>query len=136
MPHSFSRRSLFAGALGAFPLTRWLNTSSPAAVGDSRSEAAFELRQRTAMLQSKRPIASMAVNGDEGSLPKRIACYAKGLPRNQFGEVDAATYNALLVAIRSQKHADFERIPRGAGRKLNDPQAAFTFHLEGGDPHT
>jgi hypothetical protein len=134
--HAFFRRRLFAGALGAFPVARWLNASTPAAVKDSRSEAAFELRKRTANLQSKRGIASMALNGDEDSLPKRIACYAKGLPRNQFGEVEAATDNALLIAIRSQKHTDFERIPRDGRRKVNDPQAAFTSHVEGGDPRT
>ena len=69
-------------------------------------------------------------------MPNRAACYTKGLPRTQFGEVDAAAYDAMLDAIKSQRHDDFERIPRAAGRKLVDPQAAFAFHLEGGDPHT
>ena len=78
----------------------------------------------------------MVSNGDENNLPNRIACFAKGLPQNQFGEVESGAYDALLVAVKSGKHADFERIPRGGGRKLNNPQAAFTFHLEGGDPHT
>jgi hypothetical protein len=136
MPYSFSRRCFFAGALGAIPISRSLDAFIPATVEDSRSEAAFELRKRAALLQSKRPIASMDTNGDENALPKRIACFTKGLPRNQFGEVETATYEALLVAIRSQKHPDFERIPRGGGRKLSNPQAAFAFHLEGGDPHT
>ena len=136
MAYSFSRRDLFAGALGAIPFVRSLNTFTPGVVEDSRSEAAFELRTRTATLQRRRPIASMDGNGDEDALPKWTACYRKGLPRNQFGEVEPATYKALLVAIGSQRHTDFESIPRGAGRKLNDPQSAFTFHLEGGDPHT
>jgi hypothetical protein len=136
MPYTLSRRNLFAGALGATPFARLLNAVTPAAVSNSRPEAALELRTRSAIRQSKRPIASMKANGDEDSLPTGVGCYIKGLPRNQFGEVEAATYNALLVAIRSQQHADFERIPRGGGRRLSDPQGAFTFHLEGGDPHT
>jgi hypothetical protein len=142
MPSSFSRRTLFAGALGAIPAVRWPIAVAPAAaapaatVNDSRSDAAFELRTRTAIRQRKRPLASMDRNGDEDYLPKGIACHVKGLPRNQSGEVETATYDALLAALRSQRHTDFEHLPRGAGRKLNDPQAAFAFHLEGGDPHT
>lgn len=138
MFRSFSRRDLFAGALVATPLARWLETFPPIAEAtkNSRTQATFKLRKHAALVQSKRPIASMASNGDENSLPNRIACFAKGLPQNQFGEVEPAAYDALLVAVKSGKHADFERIPRGGGRKLNNPQAAFTYHLEGGDPHT
>jgi hypothetical protein len=78
----------------------------------------------------------MAANGDENSEPNFAACFTKGLLRNQFGEVEPAAYKVLLAAIKSQAHVDFERIPRGGGRKLSNPQAAFTYHLEGGDPHT
>jgi len=74
-------------------------------------------------------------NSDETSIPDGIGCYSKGLPQNRFGEVILAAYRALLAAMQSGKHADFEPIPLGAGRKLVNPQAAFAFHLEGGDPH-
>jgi hypothetical protein len=77
----------------------------------------------------------MTPNGDEATIPNWISCFTKGLPQNRYGEVQPAAYHALLKAIESRKHADFERIPRGGGRKLNNPQAAFTYHLEGGDPH-
>jgi hypothetical protein len=136
MPGSFSRRNLFAGALAMTPLARYLNAVTPEISDKSRTEATLELRRQTALAQSKRSIASMTSNGDEDSLPNRIACFAKGLPQNRFGEVQPEAYAALLGAMKSGKHADFERIPRSGGRKLNDPQAAFTFHLEGGDPHT
>jgi len=136
MSGSFSRRTFFAGALVATPLARCLNAIIPEVIKESRTQAAFELRKQTALAQSKRPMASMTSNGDENSFPNRIACFAKGLPQNRFGEVEPAAYNALLAAIKSGKHADFERIPRSGGRKLNNPQAAYTFHLEGGDPHT
>jgi len=78
----------------------------------------------------------MVANGDEESIPNHILCFAKGLPQNQFGEVEPTAYAKLLKAIRSGKHAEFEDIPRGGGRRLSNPQAAFTFHFEGGDPHT
>jgi hypothetical protein len=78
----------------------------------------------------------MRANGDEELRPARTLCFRKGLSRNQLGEVDGAAYTSLTGALQSRRHADFERIPRGGGRKLVDPQAAFTFHLEGGDPQT
>jgi hypothetical protein len=78
----------------------------------------------------------MKSNGEEEALPSRIACFSKGLPKNQFGEVEPAAYLALLSAIRSGKFKDFESIPRAGGRHLGNPQSAYAFHLEGGDPHT
>jgi len=78
----------------------------------------------------------MKSNGDEDSLPNRIACFAKGLPHNQHGEVEPAAYNALLAAIRSGRFSDFERIPRGGGRRLSNPQSAYAYQMEGGDSHT
>jgi hypothetical protein len=137
MSGSFSRRNLFAGALAATPLARILNAlPAEEKIDESRTAVTLELRKQRALAQSKRPIASMTSNGDEDSLPNRIACFAKGLPQNKYGEVEAAAYESLLTAIKSGKHADFERIARGGGRKLNNPQGAFALHLEGGDPHT
>jgi len=138
---SFTRRGFLAGTLAAAPLARCLGAFAPDALTpepakDSRVQTAFELRKKAALRQSERPMAAMIANGDENSVPNRVACFAKGLPQNQFGEVDSTAYNALLAALKSGKHSDFERIPRGGGRKLNNPQSAFTFHLEGGDPHT
>jgi hypothetical protein len=132
----FSRRKLFAGALVATPLARFLHAINPEVIEKTRPQAALDLRSQTALAQSKRAVTSMTANGDENSLPNRIACFAKGLPQNRFGEVQPAAYDALLAAMNSGKLADFEHIPRSGGRKLNNPQAAFTFHLEGGDPHT
>jgi hypothetical protein len=93
------------------------------------------LRQRTAVIQSTRHTVSSTANSDETALPSWIACYAKGLPQNRYSEVDPAAYRSLLAAVQSGRPTDFERIPKGAGRKLSNPQAAFAFHLEGGDSH-
>jgi len=130
-----NRRSLLAGALLASPLARRLPSQRAELLADARSEAALRLRQRAALIQSKRPVATSVANGDETNIPDWIGCYSKGLPQNQFGEVEPAAYRTLLAAMRSGKYADFERIPLGAGRKLLNPQAAFAFHLEGADPH-
>jgi hypothetical protein len=132
---AISRRGLFAGALVG-PLANSLVGSTPASPADNRTQAALLLRQRAALLQSKRPLAAMKANGDETAIPNWAACYSKGLPQNGFGEVDPAAYKTLLTAVNSGKHADFERIARSGGRKLNNPQAAFTYQVEGGDPHS
>jgi len=132
----FSRRLLFSGALVARPVSRLLSVLSLGFGKKSRVEAATELRERLAIQQGKRLESSMATNHDEDALPARIACFSKGLAKNEHGEVQPAAYNALLTAIQSGKHSDFEQIPRGGGRKLNNPQAAYSFDLEGGDPHT
>jgi len=101
-----------------------------------RVEKATEIRTQTAKRQSARKVVSPISSGDEENLPSRIGCFAKGLPHNRFGEVEPAAYDALLAAMKTGRLADFERIPRSGGRTLSNPQAAFTFHLEGGDPHT
>jgi len=135
MSSPFTRRKFFGGALAVAPLARSLRLLPLEESGNSRSDAALALRQQVALQQSKRPVASMTANGDETSLPDWIACFTKGLPQNRLGEVEPGAYAALLAAMKSGQLADFERIPRGGGRKLNNPQAAFSFHLEGGDLH-
>ena len=130
-----NRRSLLAGALLALPLVRRLEGLNLEARKDSRSQSALDLRQRAAIIQSNYAGSVSVANGDETEIPSWIACFAKGLPQNQFGEVAPHAYRALLAAVQSGNPADFERIPKGAGRKLSNPQAAFTFHLEGADSH-
>jgi hypothetical protein len=136
MLRPFSRRRFFVGALAAAPLAKSLPAFDTVPAGDSRSQTALELRKRTAASQSKRAVSAMATNGDEALYANRVACFSKGLPHDASGEVQPLAYDALLKAIKSGAHADFERIPRGGGRKLNNPQSAFAYHLEGGDPHT
>lgn len=46
------------------------------------------------------------------------------------------SYSALLHAIATEKHADFEAIPIGYVRKMVNPESAFTFDMDGGDSHT
>jgi hypothetical protein len=108
------------------------------AAGESdqaRPASALKLRESVAISQTRRGRTKSVPNKDEQEFPDYIACFSKGLPQNQYGEVNAAAYKALLDAVESGRPADFERIPKGAGRKLSNPQAAFAFHLEGADPH-
>ena len=131
-----SRRKFFASALAALPLPKSLARATVETAPNTRAQAAFEARRLAAEAQRARPIASMKSNGDEDALPARIGCFTKGLPQNRFGEVEPKAYDALLVAARSGAYSDFERIPRGGGRRLSNPQSGFAFQMEGGDPHT
>jgi len=131
-----SRRQAVGALLGTVPFSAASRGNPRHESAESRAQVALRLRQSAALRQSRRPVAAMTANGDESNVPNLAACFSKGLPQNQFGEVEPTTYNALLKAIASGKHEDFESIHRGAGRKLNDPESAFAFHFEGGDSHT
>lgn len=146
MHQSLSRRRFLATAAGAAVLPSTLKAGdasssagelqSTASDKKDRSQVALEIRNIAAAAQSKRPAAAMKSNGEEDSLPDRIACFTKGLPQNRYGEVVPAAYQALLSAMASGKFSSFEAIPRAGGRRLSNPQSAFTYQLEGGDSHS
>jgi hypothetical protein len=89
--------------------------------------------------------------GDE-YVNRFIASFTKGLPHNEYGEVDPDAYCALLRAMASGEPDDFEQVPLGCtlpqcrppecppecarpSRMLEGPQSAFAFDLEGADSH-
>jgi hypothetical protein len=77
-------------------------------------------------------------NGDEERFesadgkPSYIGNFHKGLPHNEFGEVDRKAYKSLLNALKKKK--DFDKIILGLGRKLTNPQAGLAVDPEGPDP--
>ncbi|MBL8234074.1 MAG: vanadium-dependent haloperoxidase [Bryobacterales bacterium] len=119
-----------AGIVG----TRGGRASIPAHPNDRR-DAALKMRMDAAATQAGESALPQLSNGDEVALPAWTACFTKGLPTAQTGEVEPGAYESLLRAIESGKHADFEAIARGSGRRLVNPQAAYAYCLEGGDPH-
>jgi hypothetical protein len=101
---------------------------------DDRTNAAFRLRMDAATAQAGQAPLPQSSNGDETALPRWIGCYTKGFPTTQLGEVLPGAYETLLQALHTGTPADFAAIARGSGRRLTDPQAAYAFCLEGGDP--
>lgn len=75
-------------------------------------------------------------NGDEARYLSRMNSYSKGLPHDALGVVSPSAYAALIKALKSGLNADFEAIPTGVvnGSKQRNPQAAYTFFLDGRDP--
>jgi hypothetical protein len=101
-----------------------------------RAQTAYALRTSAALAQSSRPAASGLTNGDEARYPNLIGNFTKGFLHTQLGEGDVSSYQALLYALSTRKHSDFEKVPLGYVRKLVNPESAFTYDLDGGDSQT
>lgn len=86
-------------------------------------------------MEKEQPIALHPNNGDKAFFEKKIGNYSKGLPHNDFGEVDPSAYRQMVTALASGEPADFESIPTIGSLKLSDPQASYCFELEGADSH-
>jgi PAP2 superfamily len=104
--------------------------------GQGRIANSMFLRQTAAEVQCQRPLAPTATNGDETLYPNLIGTYGKGFLHSQNGEVHVSDYETMISAIKTERHADFTNIQLGYGRKLVNIESAFTYDLEGGDPHT
>jgi len=115
-----------------------LADSSVAATGIDRAFKAFKLRSRTAWRNFLEPLPTHSDNGDEFRFNRHLNSYTKGLPHDELGLVDEPAYQALLTALRSGEHDDFEAIPKGTigGKGLRNPQAAYSYLMEGKDPHS
>jgi hypothetical protein len=122
---------------------------------DHRAKCSYGIRVEAAELENNPQ--RHCCNGDEACFAGRplegedrrcgdefaklfIASFTKGLPHNEFGEVDADSYCALLRALASGEPDDFESEKLQLGcppmsRKLENPQSAFAFDLEGADSH-
>ena len=109
--------------------------SSGATGTATRADHAYRIRHEAALNQKNRSLPLDATNGDDDLYPSRFASYSKGLPHDDRGEVDPAAYTSLLSAVRSGRPAAFSAIPLGGTLKHVNPQAAYTFTLQGADSH-
>ncbi len=140
---------------GAIAVTTLLVASAPVpvyadAIGPlspyERAQEALRIRTEAAESNFLEPLPDHPNNGDEetfsgkGINPAKefqINSYTKGLPHNEYGVVKQNAYEALINALHSGDPADFEKIPMGEGEVLlRNPQAAYTYLMEGKDPHS
>ena len=140
--HSSSSRRSFLKAVAATPLVSACGASakgrSSSASGWDRSiRARFErvcsMRSEYAVARRGTGPAIQTTNGDEDRYDDRLASYSKGLPHNDAGAVDPAAYAALVKAIETARARDFATVPLAGSLKLSNPQAAFTYPLQGLD---
>ena len=138
---SFIRSFSGLGAVSAGATGFSLTPSTASAVvidplsGQQRRDRAYLLRVNAAASQSKMSVQPHPTSPDDTIYPNFIGSFTKALPHNAFGEVTPAAYNALRTAIRSGTKASFNAIPLGGTVKLANPQAAYSYTLEGADSH-
>ena len=146
--HPVSRRALLEGSAsaglaaatigwgGASLHLRNATAADPApGAWSARQIAAFRIREAAAQAYLDQQQPAHRSNGDEARYPDKRASFAKTLPHNDAGEIDADAY-AIFVSVLSSGDPDkFETIPRDrrAETELNDPQATYSFDLAGVD---
>jgi len=93
------------------------------------------MREAAARSYLDDPQPSHRSNGDEERYPDKRASFAKTLPHNDAGEVDAEAFAAFVSVLSSGDASGFETIPRDheAETELNNPQATYAFDLVGLD---
>jgi hypothetical protein len=119
---SVSRRALLEGSASAGLVATaggWVSAApgpgdataaDPAQAGGSaRQIAAFRIREAAAQVYLDERAPLHQSNGDEARYPDKRASFAKTLPHNDLGEVDAeafATFVSVPVQRRSQQLRD------------------------------
>lgn len=121
--------------LGAQPAVATADAIGPLSDVE-RAEKAYQLRIDAASRNYGDQLPAHPDNGDE-SLPGKINSYTKGLPHDENGIVDPDAYQELIDALSSGRSSDFEQITMGEGALLlRNPQAAYSYFMEGKDPHS
>jgi hypothetical protein len=101
----------------------------------SRQLAAFQVRQDAAQAYRDAWVPVPISNGDEERYADKRASFAKTLPHNDAGEVDAKAFAVFIRTLTDAKAEGFETIPRdrSSETELNNPQATYAFDLVGLD---
>ncbi len=129
--------SLSALVIGAIITTPVLADAIGPVSAEQRALQAYQLRVDAAARNQSEPLPAHPDNGDEALYADHLNDYTKGLPHNDNGIVDPAAYDMLRQALTTGNPADFNAIPMGVGaQKLRNPQAAYSYFLEGKDPHS
>lgn len=138
------------GAISAAPLLggkqSTASAAAPAAAAQAKSTPTvlrmndcFAYR-RDAALASRVNIGPQSGNGDVAKYSDFSGIFSKGLLHDALGVPNAAAAASLLRAFETGRHADFNSIivgTPGGGRnsRLNGPQGALAFDLQGIDSH-
>ena len=106
----------------------------------NRANDCFNYRKNMA-LANKSNVGPQADNGDSVTFTDFSCSYSKGLLHNSLGIPNAAAMTSLKNAFATGKQADFANIivgtpGGGPNSKLNGPQVALAFDLEGMDSHS
>ena len=131
------------GAIGAKPFLGGAESVAKAGgrdnVAPGRMNDCFNYRKNAAQAQRVN-VGIQPDNGDAARFTDFSGSYSKALLHSSLGVPNAAAFMSLRNAMRSGDQADFANIvvgtPGGGGNsKLNGPQLALAFDLEGLDSH-
>lgn len=107
---------------------------------NNRANDSWNYRKSTAQAQ-KIDVGVLPDNGDAQRFTDYSGSWSKCLQHDAVGIPNRASYQSLLRALQSGQFSDFENIlvgnPGGRGpvSKLNGPQGALAFDLQGRDSH-
>src|SRR5882724_6751868 len=132
-----------AAAVPLEPLLGGKESVAEASVVDynspNRANASFNYRKSMAQAQ-KINVGGQSDNGDTARFTDFSCSYSKALLHDGLGVPNAAAYRSLKNALTTRDPSDFDNIgvgTRGGGpnSKLNGPQGALAFDLQGLDSH-
>lgn len=132
-----------AGALGVEPLIGGKRSAVQASVvpyiSGPRALAAYQYRVDMAVA-NKIFVRPQADNGDLARYSDFSGLYSKALLHDSLGIPNSAAMLSLISALKTGARSDFQNIivgtPSGGGNsKLNGPQGALAFDLQGLDSH-
>jgi hypothetical protein len=126
----------------AFGQSRKADPSTPESVGERRYSRFNEAcNYRIDMAQTERVnVGVQSGNGDETRYSDYSGSYSKALLHDSLGIPNASSYQSLRHAYQTRSHADFNNVivgtpGGGPNSKLNGPQVALAFDLQGLDAH-
>ncbi|HZE71158.1 MAG TPA: vanadium-dependent haloperoxidase [Pyrinomonadaceae bacterium] len=132
-----------AAAVPLEPLLGGKESVAEASVVDynspNRANASFNYRKSMAQAQ-KINVGGQSDNGDTARFTDFSCSYSKALLHDGLGVPNAAAYRSLKNALTTGDHSDFDNIGVGTpgggpNSKLNGPQGALAFDLQGLDSH-
>jgi len=131
-----SRRVFLGGlpALGSLAHVKVASGAPGRSADSERIDQAYRIRMQSASRNRDKGYPIPEQSPDERRHDGYVACFTKGLPHNERGEVDVAAYDRYLDAIASGTLEAFNALPMGGTVKLVDPLASYGFTLEGSDP--
>ena len=144
--HFMKHAAKFVGIAAAIPLEPLIDKQSIAEAANTynssgkRMNESFKYRTKMAFAQ-RINVGPQADNGDIARFTDFSGNYSKGLLHDSLGVPNAAAYASLRNAFASGNSSDFANIivgtpGGGANSKLNGPQGAIAFDLEGLDSHS
>lgn len=107
----------------------------------SAARAAASFNYRTSMAQAQNiDVGLQPDNGDADAFTDFSGCYSKGLAHDGLGVPNAASWLSFKNALTTGNFSDFENIivgtpGGGPNSRLNGPQGALAFDLQGLDSH-